>query len=875
MAAAGANTVRVYTPPDQDVLDAAALAGLRVIVGLPWTQHVAFLDDAALCRRIRREVSAAVRARASHPAVLMFALGNEIPAGVVRWHGRARVEAFLRELVDDARAEAPSALYTYVNFPPTEYLDLSPFDVHAVNVYLHREADLRAYLVRVQHAAGTKPLLLAEAGADSLREGEAGQARVTAMHVRAAFEEGLCGAVAFAWTDEWWRGGRDVRDWAFGLVDRERRPKPALAAVSRAFAEAPFPAEARQRWPRVSVVVCAHNAAATIGDCLASLDRLTYPDVEVIVVDDGSRDGTSGIAKQYPRARVIDIPNGGLSAARNVGLARASGEIVAYTDADVVVDPDWLTYLVQPMLRSEAVGSGGPNVVPPDDPWMAQCVARSPGGPTHVLLDDHVAEHVPGCNMAFRREALEAIGGFTPIYLRAGDDVDVCWRLQARGWRIGFAPSALVWHRHRSSLRAYWRQQVGYGEGESWLMRQHPDRFAGGHVVWHGRIYSHLPSVRALRRTRVNTGTWGLAAFPSVYQTGVEPSAYLPHTLGWQAASWAMLGLGLALGLAPGRLSAASLLVVLGLAGTVVTVARCLRYAWQTDVSGVTLPGRSARSSRWRARAMIALLHWIQPIARIRGRIRGVLNPPHLPTAAPATARNASSVLPWSPDLGGAVRLCAGASAERRFWSETWLPVDVVLARLIEAVRTAGLAHTVYLDDGWSEGRDLSVALGRRGWIDLAALVEEHDGGRALVRTRTTLRPTALAVILRLAGCAAIVASALGLALSRWPAAGAALLAAGVVALGRGVWRTAGTLGRLDAAVGHAMARAGAAPMAGKRGTGDAPAVGTPAPLACHSRGWLRVADARDRQVRAFPVSGGAVPAAPPPTTGTTGRRSM
>ena len=78
--------------------------------------------------------------------------------------------------------------------------------------------------------------VLAEAGADSIREGLEGQAQITAMHLRAAFGEGLCGAVAFSWTDEWWRGGHDVHDWAFGLVDRDRRPKPALAAVHEAFA---------------------------------------------------------------------------------------------------------------------------------------------------------------------------------------------------------------------------------------------------------------------------------------------------------------------------------------------------------------------------------------------------------------------------------------------------------------------------------------------------------------------------------------------------------------------------------------------------------------------------------------------------------------
>ena len=108
------------------------------------------------------------------------------------------------------------------------------------------------------------------------------------------------------------------------------------------------------------------------------------------------------------------MPHGGLSAARNVGLAEASGEIVAYTDADVRVDHDWLTYLVQPLLTQDVAGAGGPNVVPHDDPWVAQCVARAPGGPTHVMLDDRIAEHVPGCNMAFRRDALLAIGGFNP-----------------------------------------------------------------------------------------------------------------------------------------------------------------------------------------------------------------------------------------------------------------------------------------------------------------------------------------------------------------------------------------------------------------------------------------------------------------------------
>src|SRR6185437_15434568 len=107
-----------------------------------------------------------------------------------------------------------------------------------------------------------------------------------------------------------------------------RRPKPAARAVAQAFADAPFPAAVKAAWPRVSVVVCAYNAADTLEDNLTSLDNLTYPDYEVVLVNDGSRDATSEIARRHPRVRLIEVPNAGLSAARNVGLAEATGEIV-------------------------------------------------------------------------------------------------------------------------------------------------------------------------------------------------------------------------------------------------------------------------------------------------------------------------------------------------------------------------------------------------------------------------------------------------------------------------------------------------------------------------------------------------------------------
>ncbi len=736
MADAGINTVRVYTPPSHALLDAAAAAGLRVLVGLPWTQHVAFLDDKRMAREIRRSAVEQVRDIAQHPAILMFALGNEVPPGIVRWHGRGRVERFLNDLCCAARDAAPEALFTYVNYPPTSYLDLPAFDVASFNVYLHREAGLRAYLAQLQNIAGHRPLLLAEAGADSIREGLDGQASITAQHIRAAFEEGACGAVAFAWTDEWWRGGFDVDDWNFGLVDRERHPKPALAAVSTAFAEAPFSPAVRETWPRVSVVICAYNAADTLDECLASLDALNYPAYEVVIVNDGSKDATGDIAHTWANAsraagdrcfrrRVIDVPNGGLSLARNIGLEHAHGEIVAYTDADVRVDALWLAYLVQPFVTSDVVGSGGPNIVPADDPRIAQCVARAPGGPTHVLLDDRIAEHVPGCNMAFRRDALQAIGGFNPIYLRAGDDVDVCWRLQARGWRIGFAPAALVWHRHRATIRAYWRQQVGYGEGETWLALKHPHKFVGGDMLWRGRIYSPLPFVRALYRARLNTGTWGTAAFPALYNAGASGLAFVPASAGWMVLAL-MLVLSTA-GLDIMFPDAARAALILGCAGILTSLAVCVRFAWQAEFAGASAIDR----------LLVAILHFVQPLARLRGRIRG-----HFAAPADLTTSAAATTVRALPSLGRAVALTGGVRLERKFWTERWTTLPALLDQFVAALRKQRGAGRVDVDEGWSERWDVALPIGGFARLEARGLVEEHAQGACLFRLSTRVRPT-------------------------------------------------------------------------------------------------------------------------------------
>src|SRR2546425_694879 len=347
------------------------------------------------------------------------------------------------------------------------------------------------------------------------------QAAVLDWQIRTIFAAGCAGTFVFAWTDEWYRGGHDIHDWDFGLTDRQRCPKPALTAVCNAFADAPFPQDLP--WPHISVVVCSYNGARTIRDCCAGLIRLEYPNFEVIVINDGSTDATPEIVSHYD-FRLISTDNRGLSSARNTGWQEAKGEIVAYIDDDAYPDPHWLTYIAAAFMRTPHVGIGGPNLPPHGDGPIADCVANAPGGPVHVLLSDTEAEHIPGCNMAFRKTALQAVGGFDPQFRTAGDDVDICWRLQQQGWTIGFSPGAMVWHHRRNSVKTYWKQQQGYGKAEALLERKWPEKYnAAGHVTWAGRVYGKgLASIFG-HGGRIYHGIWGAAPFQSIYQPAPGP----------------------------------------------------------------------------------------------------------------------------------------------------------------------------------------------------------------------------------------------------------------------------------------------------------------------------------------------------------------
>lgn len=710
MRRAGINSVRVYTVPPVWLLDLARECGLYVMVGLPWEQHVTFLDDDGRAGEIERRVREGVRRCAGHPAVLSFAVGNEIPSRIVRWHGRGAIEAFLERLCRGVKAEDPGALVTYVNYPPTEYLQVPFVDFASFNVYLEEEETLAAYLARLQTLADDLPLVMAEVGMDSRRNGCVEQAETLDWQIQSVFEAGCAGLFLFSWTDEWYRGGHEIDDWDFGLTTREREPKPALTTVSDRFARVPF--DEQTVWPEMSVVVCSYNGAATIEETLVALEALEYPSYEIIVVDDGSTDATAQIARRFP-IYLIQTENRGLSAARNTGLEAARGEIVAYIDDDAYPDPHWLHYLAQTFEQGGWAAVGGPNVSPPDDGFVAQCVGRAPGNPTHVLLSDREAEHIPGCNMAFRRRTLASLGGFDEHFRVAGDDVDLCWQLRDDGHRIGFSPSAVVWHHRRGRIRDYWRQQRNYGCAEALLEAKWPEKYnLAGHANWNGRVYqSGWSQLTAFHPSRIYYGVWGSALFQSIYTPEPSNLSWLLLTPEWYLLI-GLFGAVSAAGLSwPPLLTAGALSA--GAFG-LLTVRAASEARRATRGLGGAFGERAARG------ALTAGLHLAQPLARLAGRLHRGLRP-------------------WRRH--GRLRLCLPRVRTLSLWSPQWRSARDWLESAEHGLRNRGMkVARGRAFDRW----DLDLSCGLLGSIRLLMTLEEHGEGRQLVRFRTYPRSSVL-----------------------------------------------------------------------------------------------------------------------------------
>jgi glycosyltransferase involved in cell wall biosynthesis len=715
----GINLLRIYHPPPRWFLDRCAGAGMRVLITAPWAKHVEFLRQKSARDEIANAVRNTVREYRGHPAIFGYLVGNEISSTMARWLGVRRVTEFVEYLIRIGRAIDPDVLFSYATYPPTEYLLPQNVDFFCFNVYLHSQREFENYLLRLQNLTEEKPLILGEFGMDTIRHSQDEQAEMLGWHIDSVVKCGLAGTIFFSWTDEWFTGEQEITDWAFGIVTRNRQPKKAYAMLREKLGRenSVLPHRPLTKTPSVSVIICSYNGAKTLTACLDSLGKLNYPDYEVILVDDGSTDDTAYIASQFPNVRYIHQTNHGLSYARNAGAAAARGEILVYTDSDCMADVDWLYYLIGTLTSGDYAGVGGPNITPPAENWVQACVAAAPGGPSHVLLTDTVAEHIPGCNMAFYKWAFDNVGGFDAEYRKAGDDVDFCWRLQQSGCVIAFSPSAMVWHHRRFTLRTFFKQQDGYGEAESLLRFKHLIFFGPtGTAKWRGQIYGAPRFSWFLNRPIVYHGIFGEGFFQSIYPTPQSEIAAYLSSIEWFALTIFLFGLGIfvpSLRIVPYLMFGGTLCVALS-------------YMVRARVE--------PRFDTVIARLLVMFLAFVQPLVRGFSRYFTWLR----------FKRTPRNVIRAHEHLPGTGARFPRSLRRRVFWSEESRDRHHLLGAIFQLLEEEGWRYSS--DTGWNEW-DIQI-YGNFWWsVVLQTVTEYHGGSKCLTRVRLRSRRVTTTVI--------------------------------------------------------------------------------------------------------------------------------
>ena len=406
----GANSLRTFTVPPRWLLDRAAEHGLRVLVGIPWTEHVCFLDRKDLVAKIHGTVRAAADNLGEHPALLGLLIGNEIPPDIVRWYGPERVKAFLgrSSTWSSARAgrpgqlrELPAHRVPRPRLPRLHLLQRLPAP---------RAATSAATSSRLQNLAERQA-----AGAHRVRHRldarrrASEQAEILSWQVRAAFESGVgrhaassrgptTGSPAAS------RSRTGPSAWSTANATGSRRTTPCRRST---------PARCRRRssshrasrWS-----ICAYNAERTMDACLeslrdAALSRLRGRSSSTTarrIVRWRSRETLSGdradhLAREQGPERGAQRRRGArhrrdrrLHRLRLRRRSRTGSTYLAYKFVACGLRRRW---------RTEPPAAGA-------ERGYRRASRLSPGGPMHVLVDDEVAEHIPGCNMAFTKAAL-------------------------------------------------------------------------------------------------------------------------------------------------------------------------------------------------------------------------------------------------------------------------------------------------------------------------------------------------------------------------------------------------------------------------------------------------------------------------------------
>ena len=226
--------------------------------------------------------------------------------------------------------------------------------------------------------------------------------------------------------------------------------------------------------PNVAIVIPECNATLTIAQCIEACLAQKYGGyIEVIIVDDGSKDRTAEVVPQYPSVKLITQSNSGPSRARNRGWKASNCQIIFFTDSDCVPNPLWVANNIQQYTSDKVAGVGGSYSILNPDSFFARCIHEEICYRHRKM--PRKATFLGSYNVSFRREILEKVGGFEETYkMASGEDNDLSYKIIRLGYELIFDPNNNVGHYHPSQIWKYFKRQECHGYWRMKLYRDHP-----------------------------------------------------------------------------------------------------------------------------------------------------------------------------------------------------------------------------------------------------------------------------------------------------------------------------------------------------------------------------------------------------------------
>ncbi len=260
---------------------------------------------------------------------------------------------------------------------------------------------------------------------------------------------------------------------------------------------------------KVSIIIPYKAADPWVEASVASCRAQTHKNVEIILLPDSAEDRSFEGCTMIPTGPIFPATK------RNLGIAKASGEILAFLDSDARAEPDWLANALKYFDSAQVGTVGGPNLTPPeDDLWqhVSGYIFSSSvgGGPTairyKVVPKPQAVKELPSCNLLVRRELFKQIGGFDEADFLTAEDAKACYEIENLGLQNLYVPDAIVYHHRRQAYKGHLRQAHRYGFDKALLVKELPSPYA---------VFNFLPlvflvGVVALMAAGLATGTTAL-----------------------------------------------------------------------------------------------------------------------------------------------------------------------------------------------------------------------------------------------------------------------------------------------------------------------------------------------------------------------------